>query len=249
MRPDKGNAPRERRAGPGPGWRPCWQLALLAASSAVAEALAGDGPPGITTPQAFPRSIPPLPPARRRRPGSARCWPLPRTISANSCRASADGLAMAARDRGDWRIRSSIADNDAGKQIEQLQLLLGFEVGAVVAAPGRSGIARPTACSRSSGPVAMSAPSSRRPPPSLLNAPQYLTGKTLGDAAAAYINDHLGRPRQCRPAHPGQPRVSGAALCRHPQFIEGHSRRQYHRRHLAEPGQQGRQLRDDDVSF
>ena len=32
------------------------------------------------------------------------------------------------------------------------------------------------------------------PPPatSLLNAPQYLTGKVLTDAAAAYIKDHLG---------------------------------------------------------
>jgi ribose transport system substrate-binding protein len=32
------------------------------------------------------------------------------------------------------------------------------------------------------------------PPPatSILNAPQYLTGKTLGDAAAAYIRDKLG---------------------------------------------------------
>jgi len=32
------------------------------------------------------------------------------------------------------------------------------------------------------------------PPPatSLLNAPQYLTGKTLGDAAASYIRDKLG---------------------------------------------------------
>ena len=32
------------------------------------------------------------------------------------------------------------------------------------------------------------------PPPaiSLLNAPQYLTGKTLGDAAAAYIKEKLG---------------------------------------------------------
>src|ERR1700761_413608 len=32
------------------------------------------------------------------------------------------------------------------------------------------------------------------PPPatSLLNAPQYLTGKVLGDAAATYIRTHLG---------------------------------------------------------
>ena len=39
------------------------------------------------------------------------------------------------------------------------------------------------------------------PPPatSLLNAPQYLTGKVLGDAAGAYINGHssAARPRSC----------------------------------------------------
>ena len=38
------------------------------------------------------------------------------------------------------------------------------------------------------------------PPPatSLLNAPQYLTGKALGDAAAAYIRDgSAARPMSC----------------------------------------------------
>ena len=36
------------------------------------------------------------------------------------------------------------------------------------------------------------------PPPatSLLNAPQYLTGKVLGDAAAAYIRDAARRARR-----------------------------------------------------
>ena len=37
----------------------------------------------------------------------------------------------------------------------------------------------------------MSAPWCRRRRSSLLNAPQYLTGKALGDAAAAYIRDRL----------------------------------------------------------
>ena len=75
--------------------------------------------------------------------------------------------------------------------VEQVQLFLASKVGAVVAAP-----VDPASLSRSLQEIIWSGGyvGTVVPPPatSLLNAPQYLTGKVLGDAAAAYIKDHLG---------------------------------------------------------
>jgi ribose transport system substrate-binding protein len=100
------------------------------------------------------------------------------------------GLAAAAKDRG-LAFRVVLAANDAARMIEQIKALRAAKVGAVVAAP----IDAPSL-----------APSLQQliwsgayvgtvvPPPatSLLNAPQYLTGKVLADAAAAYIRTRLG---------------------------------------------------------
>ena len=44
------------------------------------------------------------------------------------------GLAMAAKDRG-LEYRRALANNDAAKMVEQVQLLLASKVGAIVAAP------------------------------------------------------------------------------------------------------------------
>ena len=44
------------------------------------------------------------------------------------------GLAMAAKDRG-LEYRTALANNDAAKMVEQVQLLLAAKVGAIVAAP------------------------------------------------------------------------------------------------------------------
>jgi ribose transport system substrate-binding protein len=85
----------------------------------------------------------------------------------------------------------ALARNDADRMIEQVQALRAENVGAVVAAP-------------------VDAPSLSRslqqliwngvyvgtvvPPPatSLLNAPQYLTGRALAEEAATYIRTRLG---------------------------------------------------------
>lgn len=95
------------------------------------------------------------------------------------------GLQAAATARGlDYRV--ALAHDDVSKMIGDLQLALTEKTGAVVVAPV--------------DPVA-SAPELHRlissgsyvgsvvPPPaiSILNAPQYLTGKVLGDSAARYI--------------------------------------------------------------
>ena len=64
------------------------------------------------------------------------------------------------------------------------------------------------------------------PPPatSLLNAPQYLTGKVLGDAAAAYIKDQLGGKANVVLLTHDSLAVPGAAFRRHARLAEGHCR-------------------------
>jgi ribose transport system substrate-binding protein len=99
-------------------------------------------------------------------------------------------LASAAKDRG-LQYRVLLAANDPAKMIEQVQALRAAKVGAVVASPVDAPSLAPSLqqviwAGAYVGTVV--------PPPatSLLNAPQYLTGKVLGDAAAAYIKDRLG---------------------------------------------------------
>jgi ribose transport system substrate-binding protein len=100
------------------------------------------------------------------------------------------GLASAAKDRG-LEYRVALADNDPVKMIEQVKAFHASKVGGLVAAP-----VDPASLSRSLQDIIWSGGyvGTVVPPPatSLLNAPQYLTGKTLGDAAAAYIKDKLG---------------------------------------------------------
>ena len=88
-------------------------------------------------------------------------------------------------------IKSAIADNDPARMIEQVEGFLSAKVGAVVAAP-----VDPASLSRSLQEIIWAGGyvGTVVPPPatSLLNAPQYLTGKALGDAAATYIKDRLG---------------------------------------------------------
>ena len=98
------------------------------------------------------------------------------------------GLAKAAKDRG-LEYRVALAKNDPAKMIEQVSLSR-LKAGAVVAAP-----VDPASLGRSLQQIIWAGGyvGTVVPPPatSLLNAPQYLTGKALGDAAAAYIKDRL----------------------------------------------------------
>ena len=99
------------------------------------------------------------------------------------------GLAAAAADRG-LAYQVAIADNDAAKMISQVQALHQTRSGGVVVAPVDAvGLAPYLQQLIWSG----SYVGAVVPPPaiSLLNAPQYLTGKALGDAAAAYIRERL----------------------------------------------------------
>jgi ribose transport system substrate-binding protein len=101
-----------------------------------------------------------------------------------------NGLALAARARGlDYRV--TVADDDAARMLADLQKARADRIGALVIAPVEP---------RSSKSVVQDLigigtyVGSVVPPPatSILNAPQYLTGKVLGDSAARYITTQFG---------------------------------------------------------
>ena len=172
--------------------------------------------------------LPPFDPnaaACSRPPGLARALAFAQDNEREFMQGVARGLAAAARDRGlDYRV--ALADNDGARDDRAgRSSFRADKVGAVVSAPVDRHRAGAAACSRSSGRAPMSARVVPPPATSLLNAPQYLTGKVLGDAAAAYIRDQPGRPGQRRAADARQPAVPGAALRRHARFAEGHARR------------------------
>ncbi len=100
------------------------------------------------------------------------------------------GLSRAAQDRGlDYRVLT--AGNDAAMQVGQIDGLRQAQVGALVAAPvDAAGLATHLQQMIWSGAYV----GTIVPPPAttILNAPQYLTGRVLGDAAAEYITSQLG---------------------------------------------------------
>jgi ribose transport system substrate-binding protein len=100
------------------------------------------------------------------------------------------GLALAARDRG-LEYRVALANNDAAKMIEHVQGFRRARVGGVIAAPVDAASLKRSLQQVMWGGAFVG---TVVPPPatSILNAPQYLTGKVLGDAAAAYIRERLG---------------------------------------------------------
>jgi ribose transport system substrate-binding protein len=161
-------------------------LCLLAPGAA---SLAQDGPPGTTLPVVFP-PFDPGAPVCNAPPGLSKVLAFAQDNEREFMQGVSRGLAAAAKDRG-LEYRVALAGNDAAKMIEQVQALRAANVGAVVAAP-----VDPLSLARSLQQVIWSGGyvGTVVPPPatSLLNAPQYLTGKVLGDAAAAYIRDRLG---------------------------------------------------------
>lgn len=164
------------------------RFALLAATIALAgnvgPAAAQEGPAGITRPVVLPPfnagakscSAPS---------GLTKVLAFAQDNDRKFMQGVAQGLSLAANDRG-LEYQVSNAGNDPTKMIEQVQHFLSAKVGALVAAP----IDAPS-LSRSLQQVIWSGAyvGTVVPPPaiSLLNAPQYLTGKVLGDEAAKYI--------------------------------------------------------------
>lgn len=179
-------------AGGRPRSRPMRLTMLLAmgllASSGIA-LHAQDGPPGITAPVAFP----PFDPGARlcgKPSGLQKALAFAQDNRREFMQGVHRGLAKAAQDRG-LAYSQAIADNDPAKQAEHVRSFLAGKTGGVVAAP-----INPASLSRPLQEVIWAGGyvGTVVPPPaiSLLNAPQYLTGKALGDAAAAYIKERLG---------------------------------------------------------
>jgi ribose transport system substrate-binding protein len=162
-------------------------LGALAGSAVLASAQ--DGPSGITTPAKFapfdPNAAACSPP-----PGLAKVLAFAQDNEREFMQGVDHGLAAAAKDRG-LEYRRALANNDAAKGVEQVQLFLASKIGGLVAAP-----VDPASMSRSLQELIWSGAyvGTIVPPPatSLLNAPQYETGKVLAEAAAAYIKDKLG---------------------------------------------------------
>ena len=100
------------------------------------------------------------------------------------------GLAMAAKDRS-LRYQVALADNDASRMIDQINTFRKAGIGGLVVSP-----VDPAAVARSLQELMWTGAyvGAVVPPPAttILNAPQYLTGKKLSDAAVAYINEKLG---------------------------------------------------------
>jgi ribose transport system substrate-binding protein len=162
---------------------------VLASSLAAASAGRGeDGPSGITRPQVLEPFKPDAPGCHKPK-GLKKALAFAQDNQRQFMEGVSYGLSMAAKDR-DLGYQVLLANSDATKQIAQLQQLRATKIGAVVASP-----VDPPSLAHSLQELIWSGVyvGTVVPPPAitLLNAPQYLTGKTLGDAAAAYIRDHF----------------------------------------------------------
>src|SRR3954464_12292592 len=154
----------------------------------VAAGMSQGGPAGITTPIVLPAFNADAP-ACAAPPGLRKKLVFAQDNERQFMQGVAQGLAKAAKDRG-LEYEVALANNDPKKMIEQVEVAQASQVGAVVAAP-----VDPPSLSSSLKKIIWAGGyvGTIVPPPatSLLNAPQYLTGKVLGDAAAAYITRKL----------------------------------------------------------
>ena len=164
--------------------------AVLAALLGVAlpAAQAGERPGGIVAPVVLPqfdRTAPACAPP----PGLARSLVFLRDNQRDFVSGIDAGLAAAARDRG-LDYRAEVADNNPALMRRQAAAAVERKTGAVVIAPLDPRLMAPaTQEILWSGAYVGSVV----PPPAttILNAPQYLTGRVLGEAAAKYIEEKL----------------------------------------------------------
>jgi ribose transport system substrate-binding protein len=155
---------------------------------ACCPSMAQQGPPGLTVPRVLPPftvdASPCAPPN-----GLAKVLAFAQDNEREFMNGVARGLTAAAGDRR-LEFRLAQARNDAARQAEQVRQFRTARVGALVSAPVDAIALAPHLQQ-----VIWSGAfvGSVVPPPAteILNAPQYLTGKVLGDAAAAYIRDRL----------------------------------------------------------
>lgn len=103
---------------------------------------------------------------------------------------AARGMARAAEQRG-LAFEIALADNDPNAMVGHVRRAIADRVGALIAAPINVTTLAPVIREfiAKGGYVGSIVPP---PATTILNAPQLATGKTLGDAAAAYIRTRLG---------------------------------------------------------
>jgi ribose transport system substrate-binding protein len=165
------------------------RLILVVASSLAASGAAAQGrPQGITTPQVL-APYDADAPACRKPPRLKKILTFAQDNQRQFMEGVSHGLRTAARDRG-LVYRVANAENDPTRQVAQVRQMRNARIGAVVASPVDPPSLKPSlqALIWSGAYVGTVV---TPPAVTLLNAPQYLAGKTLGDAAAAYIRDHL----------------------------------------------------------
>jgi ribose transport system substrate-binding protein len=162
---------------------------IVASAMLLGQALGAEGPAGITAPVVL-APFNPSAPACGVPTGLNKSLGFAEDNTRAFIAGVGNGLAAAAHDRG-LSYEAVSADNDAAKQAEQVEAFRQRGFGGIVVPPVDSVALAPVLQRMiwGGGYVATVVPP---PAITILNAPQYLTGKTLADAAAAYIRDHLG---------------------------------------------------------
>jgi ribose transport system substrate-binding protein len=166
----------------------CLMVTILLMTGLICPGTAQEGPPGITRPVAFP-TFDPDAPACSRPSGLRKALTFAQDNGRKFMQGVARGLELAARDR-ELAFEIDQANNDPALMTEQVRKFVSSNGGALVISPVDSqSISAAIKQAIWSGAYV----GAIVPPPaiSLLNAPQYLTGKVLGDEAASYIKARL----------------------------------------------------------
>ncbi|UJW86482.1 sugar ABC transporter substrate-binding protein [Devosia sp. SL43] len=161
-------------------------LAWLLAPAAHAQ---DDVPPGITEPFSLAPFVP-LETLCSTPPGLQHSLAFVQDNRREFMEGVGFGLSRAAADSG-LAYSNVLANDDAALMIEQVEALRADAVGAVVVAPIDPRSLTPSLQAIIAQGTYVGAVV---PPPAvtILNAPQYLTGKTLAEAAARYVEEELG---------------------------------------------------------
>jgi ribose transport system substrate-binding protein len=163
-------------------------VAVVLATGLICPGSAQEGPPGITRPVVFPTFNPDAQ-ACSRPAGLRNSLTFAQDNGRKFMQGVARGLELAARDRG-LTYEIDQANNDSVVMNEQVRKFVRSNGGALVISPVDSQSISPAIKQAIWSGAYVGAVV---PPPaiSLLNAPQYLTGKVLGDEAAGYIKTRL----------------------------------------------------------
>lgn len=169
------------------GWC-CLAVAAALAMGLNGPGTAQEGPSGITRPVVLPPYNPDAPVCSLPS-GLRKSLTFARDNGRKFMQGVAQGLELAAKNRG-LTFEIDQANNDAGVMTAQVRKFVGSNGGALVISPVDSQSIVPAIKQAIWSGAYVGAVV---PPPatSLLNAPQYLTGKVLGDEAASYIKTRL----------------------------------------------------------